>query len=316
MPEWKASSCSTSSEGRAFRRRSGDARLRILPVGKARSSERANRSLRFGKSRRRNGRGRSPKTLSRRAHRRSARIARSPPSPAFHPLCLAPGPRPPSLAAAKAALRFFRGFEEGDLVLALVSGGTSSLLCLPRRGVTLAEKRRRIRRAMEEGWPIQPINRLRTTLSLVKGGRLADATRARVVTLVLSDVPEEDFRIVGSGPTVSSRKPRDRTWLLAGNRTGSKRPPVSPARADSPRGSSAFPFRARRPHRDGRSPRGFARAGRLGFSSRGERRRFGALRVGEPGGEARSSRSPPLRSSREARPGCSPAARTGSTAIR
>ena len=131
-----------------------------------------------------------------------------------------PDPDRSSLAAAKAALRFFRGFEEGDLVLALVSGGTSSLLCLPRRGVTLAEKRRRIRRAMEEGWPIQPINRLRTTLSLVKGGRLADATRARVVTLVLSDVPEEDFRIVGSGPTVSSRKPRDRTWLLAGNRTG------------------------------------------------------------------------------------------------
>jgi len=89
-----------------------------------------------------------------------------------------PDPDRASLAAANAALGFFRRFGEGDLVLALVSGGTSSLLCLPKRGVTLAEKRRRVRRAMEDGWPIQRINRLRTSLSLVKGGRRADATRA------------------------------------------------------------------------------------------------------------------------------------------
>ncbi len=73
---------------------------------------------------------------------------------------------------------------------------------------------------MEEGWPIQRINRLRTSLSLVKGGKLADATRARVLTLVLCDVPEDNFRIVGSGPTVSRRKRCDRALLLAGNRTG------------------------------------------------------------------------------------------------
>ena len=73
---------------------------------------------------------------------------------------------------------------------------------------------------MEEGWPIERINRLRASLSLVKGGRLAESTRARVVTLVLSDVPGGDFRIVGSGPTVSRRRKRDRAILLAGNRTG------------------------------------------------------------------------------------------------
>lgn len=131
-----------------------------------------------------------------------------------------PHPDRTSLDAAKAALEFFRGFDKDDLVLALVSGGTSSLLCLPRRGVTLAEKRERVRRAMEKGWPIERLNRLRTSLSLVKGGKLAEATRARVVTVVLSDVPGADFRIVGSGPTVSRSKKRDRAVLLADNRTG------------------------------------------------------------------------------------------------
>ncbi len=131
-----------------------------------------------------------------------------------------PEPDRSSVAAARAAVAFFRGFGPGDEVLALVSGGTSSLLCLPRPGVTLAEKRSRIRAAARAGWPIARLNRLRSSLSSIKGGRLADATAARVTTLVLSDVPGADFRIVGSGPTVSRRKPGDRAFLLADNRTG------------------------------------------------------------------------------------------------
>ncbi len=73
---------------------------------------------------------------------------------------------------------------------------------------------------MEKGWDIRRLNRLRTSLSLVKGGRLADATSARVVTLVLSDVPGSNFRLVGSGPTVSARKGSDRVLLIGDNRTG------------------------------------------------------------------------------------------------
>ncbi|HET7451755.1 MAG TPA: DUF4147 domain-containing protein, partial [Thermoanaerobaculia bacterium] len=130
-----------------------------------------------------------------------------------------PEPDASSIAAARAAIAFFGGFRREDEILALISGGASSLLCLPRPGVTLAEKRTRIRRAMRAGWPIGKINRLRIALSAVKGGRLADATPARVTTLVLSDVPG-DFRIVGSGPTVSRRKAGDRVFLLADNRTG------------------------------------------------------------------------------------------------
>jgi len=131
-----------------------------------------------------------------------------------------PHPDRSSLAAARAALAFFRGFGKDDLILALVSGGTSSLLCLPRPGITLAAKRQRVRKAMQNGWPIERINRLRISLSQIKGGRLAEATPASVVTLILSDVPGPGFRIVGSGPTVSRRKGGDHVVLLGGNRTG------------------------------------------------------------------------------------------------
>jgi hydroxypyruvate reductase len=131
-----------------------------------------------------------------------------------------PHPDASSVSAAKEALAFFRSFGEKDVIVALISGGTSSLLCLPRGGVTLAGKRARVREAMENGWDIARLNSLRASLSLVKGGGLAEATRARVVTLVLSDVPGSDFRIVGSGPTVSARKKRDRAVRIGDNRTG------------------------------------------------------------------------------------------------
>lgn len=131
-----------------------------------------------------------------------------------------PFPDRSSLDAARAALDFFGRFAQGDMILALISGGASSLLCLPRKGLPLEGKRRRILAAQRAGWPIGRLNALRASLSGVKGGRLADATRAQVVTLVLSDVPGADFRCVGSGPTVSARKRGDRVHLLADNSTG------------------------------------------------------------------------------------------------
>jgi len=123
------------------------------------------------------------------------------------------------VAAARRALAFFRSFGRGDEIVALVSGGASSLLCLPRKGWTLTEKRARIAAAMRAGWPIERLNRLRISLSAIKGGRLAAATRARVTTLVLSDVPGGEPRLVGSGPTIGRRR-GDSFHLLADNRTG------------------------------------------------------------------------------------------------
>jgi glycerate 2-kinase len=130
-----------------------------------------------------------------------------------------PEPDASSIAAARSALRFFSGFGRKDLVLCLVSGGSSSLLCLPRSGVTLAQKKRAVTRLVRAGASIIEVNRLRTSLSAIKGGKLGRMTAARLVTLVLSDVPGDRPSIVGSGPTVRARR-GDVTRVVASNRIG------------------------------------------------------------------------------------------------
>ena len=130
-----------------------------------------------------------------------------------------PEPDRSSVLASRRAIAFFRGFGPGDVILCLVSGGTSSLLCLPKPGLSLAEKRRAARVLAESGASILALNRLRTSLSAVKGGRLGEATPARLVTLVLSDVPGDRPAVVGSGPTVRGRR-GDLVRVVASNRSG------------------------------------------------------------------------------------------------
>ncbi len=130
-----------------------------------------------------------------------------------------PEPDASSVAAARAAVRFFSGFGRGDVVLCLVSGGASSLLCLPRSGSTLGKKKRAIARLVRTGASISQVNRLRTSLSAVKGGKLGRTTDARLVTLVLSDVPGDRPSVVGSGPTVRGRR-GDVTRVVGSNRIG------------------------------------------------------------------------------------------------
>jgi hydroxypyruvate reductase len=130
-----------------------------------------------------------------------------------------PEPDASSVHAARRALEFFSGFGPEDVILCLISGGTSSLLTLPRPGLTLAAKRRAVRRLMRSGASIVAINRLRKSLSAVKGGRLGRRTSARLVTLVLSDVPGDSPALVGSGPTVRGRR-GDVTRVVGSNRLG------------------------------------------------------------------------------------------------
>lgn len=130
-----------------------------------------------------------------------------------------PEPDRSSVAAARRALSFFEALGPSDSILCLVSGGTSSLLAMPRSGVTLADKRKAVRRLMRSGASIVEVNRLRKRLSAVKGGKLGRATSARIVTLVLSDVPGDDPALVGSGPTVRGR-PGDVTLVVGSNRLG------------------------------------------------------------------------------------------------
>ncbi|MBB3999587.1 glycerate kinase type-2 family protein [Aureimonas pseudogalii] len=105
--------------------------------------------------------------------------------------------------AARRILALAHGAGPDDLVVALVSGGASSLLSLPAAGVTLADKQALNRALLRSGAPIHEMNAVRKALSAIKGGRLLEAARpAEVVTYVISDVPGDDVGVIGSGPTV------------------------------------------------------------------------------------------------------------------
>ncbi|WEF24512.1 glycerate kinase [Paracoccus sp. S3-43] len=112
----------------------------------------------------------------------------------------------PDAAGAQAALRvlsLLEGLGKGDFVLALISGGASALLCAPVPGVTLVEKQAVNAALLASGAPIGQMNVVRKHLSRVKGGQLAAAAfPARMLALMISDVPGDDPAFIGSGPTV------------------------------------------------------------------------------------------------------------------
>ena len=115
-----------------------------------------------------------------------------------------PVPDDKGTAAAARMLAMMQGLTEDDLVVALISGGASALLSLPAEGLTVEEKRAVNRALLASGAPISEMNCVRKHLSAIKGGRLALAAHpARVVSLVISDVPGDDLAAVGSGPTVA-----------------------------------------------------------------------------------------------------------------
>jgi hydroxypyruvate reductase len=114
-----------------------------------------------------------------------------------------PVPNAAGLAAAGRMLELVSGLREDDLVLCLISGGGSSLLPLPAPGLTLHDKQALNRELLKSGATISEMNCVRRHLSAIKGGRLAAACHpARVLTLLISDVPGDDPIDIASGPTV------------------------------------------------------------------------------------------------------------------
>jgi hydroxypyruvate reductase len=106
-------------------------------------------------------------------------------------------------AAARRMLDMVKGLREEDLVICLVSGGGSALLSAPGPGLTLEDKQAVNRELLRCGATIHEMNCLRKHLSAVKGGRLAAAAApARIVNLLISDVPGDDPAVIASGPTV------------------------------------------------------------------------------------------------------------------
>src|SRR5438105_8230846 len=115
-----------------------------------------------------------------------------------------PVPDAAGLAAARRVLGMVKGLGADDLVLCLISGGGSSLLALPIEGLTLEDKQAVNRVLLKSGASISEMNCVRRHLSAIKGGRLAAACHpAKVVTLLISDVPGDRPMDIASGPTVA-----------------------------------------------------------------------------------------------------------------
>ncbi|WP_425261438.1 glycerate kinase type-2 family protein [Rubrivivax sp. RP6-9] len=112
----------------------------------------------------------------------------------------------PDAAGREAAERIAalaQGLTADDLVLCLISGGGSALLSLPAPGLTLEDKQAVNQALLKSGAAIDEMNCVRKHLSAIKGGRLATrCAPARVVTLLISDVPGDAPEIIASGPTV------------------------------------------------------------------------------------------------------------------
>jgi hydroxypyruvate reductase len=114
-----------------------------------------------------------------------------------------PVPDAAGLRASRRLLEAVSGLSEDDLVIALISGGGSALLPSPPGGLTLEDEIAVNKALLASGAPISAMNTVRKHLSSIKGGRLAAAAwPARVVSLIVSDIPGDNPAFVASGPTV------------------------------------------------------------------------------------------------------------------
>ncbi len=145
-----------------------------------------------------------------------------------------PEPDAAGLEASRRLLAAVSGLTADDLVIALIAGGGSALLPAPPPGLSLADEIALNRALLASGAPISEMNVLRKNVSRIKGGRLAAAAApARVVSLIVSDIPGDIPALVASGPTVPDAGTPEmaravvRTW-------GLELPPAIIAHLDSP----------------------------------------------------------------------------------
>ncbi len=127
-----------------------------------------------------------------------------------------PTPDEAGLRGTERMLDLLETLDEDCFVLGLISGGASSLLVAPAKGISLAEKQNLNRALLASGAPIDKINTVRKHLSKIKGGQLVKAASpAKMLNLIISDVPGDDPAFVGSGPTIGDETtPEDAAKIL------------------------------------------------------------------------------------------------------
>ena len=103
-------------------------------------------------------------------------------------------------SAAREVLAAVQKLGPDDLLLALLSGGGSSLLSLPAADVPMADLKKVTQQLLKSGAAIQEMNTVRKHLSAIHGGRLAAASKAPVMALIISDVTGDDPTHIASGP--------------------------------------------------------------------------------------------------------------------
>ncbi|MFE0013361.1 glycerate kinase [Mesorhizobium sp. NPDC059054] len=152
-----------------------------------------------------------------------------------------PVPDAAGLAAAKRLQEIVSGLSEDDLVIALVCGGGSALLPAPAGNLTLADEIAVNEALLASGAPISAMNTIRKHVSTIKGGRLAAAAwPARVVSLIVSDIPGDNPALVASGPTVPDAASRADA-LAAIAAYGMKLPDAVMAHINSPAAEAPRP---------------------------------------------------------------------------
>lgn len=136
-----------------------------------------------------------------------------------------PVPDQAGVEGAARLLKLVRGLTSEDLLLVLLSGGASALLPAPVSDVTLKDKQDTTSLLLRSGATIQEMNAVRKHLSILKGGQLAAGSKARVVSLILSDVIGDDLGTIGSGPTAPDVTTyRDAVRILQSYKVWSKLP--------------------------------------------------------------------------------------------
>ncbi|MFA6565523.1 MAG: DUF4147 domain-containing protein, partial [Candidatus Paceibacterota bacterium] len=120
-----------------------------------------------------------------------------------------PYPSEQNVSAVKEVVAMMSGLTEKDLVIAVISGGGSSLLSLPHN-ITTAELTAVTRKIMDKSAPIRELNIVRKHLSDIQGGSFAKmAYPAKIISLIFSDVPGNDIATIASGPTVPDASTRE-----------------------------------------------------------------------------------------------------------